>query len=455
MCFFVFKLFGQSCDCASQLDFTIQFYEKNNPAFQKIKSNPKSYSNYKKAVKKIKIAANAQNIIDYCIIQLDEYVALLKDHHSEIGFNLERMDLSTPELIADFKNSANFKQFEKVKLDSLKITSMLKNKEISDIEGIYSNGSSIVIGIVKNENKTDSFKGIVLKNNKLLEFGHVLLELNRKQGNTFEIIYNVGLMGFNFQKLIKIQKIENGLIPSLGFSKTSPISEDKEYEFKILNDSTNYVRISSFEGTLTNQLNSFYDSINSEISSRPYLIIDIRNNGGGSERSYVNLLKYAYTNPLKIDPALVWVSPENILRYEEASVEKDSELILRMKAAKPFTFIPYALNADNTWTLDSTLRHPRKIALIYNRGTASAAEGMITYFVQSDKVITIGENSGGYTGYGNVMPHPTPCGKFTLLSTTTMYFEKSKFEYIGIEPKYKVPENQDWVSYAQKIIYNN
>ena len=455
LCFFLSNLFGQNCDCSSQLDFTIKFYEQNNPAFQKIKISPKAYNIYIKQVQKIKQEAQYQKEIDYCIIYLDQYAALLKDHHSDIGFNLSRIDLSTPDLVADFKKSENYQRFKKVTIDSTQFTSMLNKKNIEDVEGIYSNGKSIIFGIVKNENDTSSYSGVVLKSNKLLDAGHVLLELTRTQGNTFNVTYNAGLMGFNIQKLIKNQKIENGLIPSFGFSKTNPISNEKEYEFKVLNDSTNYIKLSSFDGKLSDKLNSFYDSIHMNIISRPYLIIDIRNNGGGSEKSYLNLLKYAYTNPLKIDSALVWVSPENIKRYEEESVERNRELIIRMKASKPFTFIPQTLDGENIWSLDSTMMYPKKIALLYNRGTASAAEGMIVYFTQSNKVITVGENSGGYIGYGNVMTTQTPCGKFTIRSTTTKYFEKSKFEYIGIEPKYKPTLNENWILFSENIFHNN
>jgi hypothetical protein len=453
--FFLPNLFGQNCDCSSQLDFTIKFYEQNNPAFQTIKTIPKTYNLYLKEVQRIKKEAENKMEIDYCIIYLDQYVTLLKDHHSDIGFNLSRIDLSTPDLIADFKKSQSFKQFKKEKIDSNQITSMLSIKNTEDIEGIYSNGTSIVFGIVNNKNDPNSYLGLVLKSNKLLELGHVLLELTRTQDNTFNVTYNVGLMGFNFQKLIKSQKIENGLIPSFGFSKISPTSNEKEYELKELNDSTNYIKLSSFDGKLTDELNAFYDSIHIKIISKPYLIIDIRNNGGGSEKSYLNMLKYAYTNPLKIDSALVWVSEENIKRYEEESEEKNKELINRMKSAKPYTFIPQALGGENTWSLDSAMTYPKKIALLYNRGTASAAEGMIVYFSQSNKVITVGENSGGYMGYGNVMTSQTPCGKYTIRSTTTKYIEKSKFEFIGIEPKYKPAQNENWILFSEYILQNS
>ncbi len=452
LCFSAGFVLGQQCDCLSQLSFVINYYEQNNPAFQKIKVNPASHKLYLREVQKIKKEAGSLSAIDPCIISLDRYVGLLKDHHSEIGFNLKRTDLGTQEKIADFKKSASYRGYTKVKIDTAQLIPLLQSKKAADIEGIYSNGSSIIFGIFQQDKNPDHYIGVVLRENKLLDVGHVLLELNRTQENSYNVTYNIGLLGFNFQKIFKSQRIENGLIPGFGFSKTNPRSTKKEYEFKMLNDSTNYIRVSSFDAKLTDELDSFYRQVDKEIRDKPYLVVDIRNNGGGSERSYFNLLAYAYTKPLKLDSALVWVSPENIKRYEEAAPGNHTRLIERMKTAKPFSFIPQTEESTNTWALDSATIYPKKIALLYDRGTASSGEGLIVYFKQSDKVITIGENSGGYMGYGNVMTAQTPCEQFTIRSTTTRYFEKSQYEFVGVEPMYKVSRDQDWIKYAQELL---
>lgn len=103
--------------------------------------------------------------------------------------------------------------------------------------------------------------------------------------------------------------------------------------------------------------------------------------------------------------------------------------------------------------IDGTI-YPRKVALIFNRITGSAAEGMITYSIQSNKVITLGENSGGYVGYGNVMTVAVPCGKYLLRSTTTKYLHNSSFEFVGIEPMHKLSYNQDWIEAARTELFN-
>ncbi len=449
-------LTAQNCDCGSQLAWVMAYYEQNNPAFQQLKANREAYSHYNKEIQKIKAAAVQEKDEDRCILQLDQYVLLLKDHHSNIGFNLERADLSTPELIEAFKNAQPYRQFEKIAVDTAKLLTMLQNRPIASIEGIYSDGRNLLFGIIKKENTRNQYRGVVLKRTKLLEPGHILIELTQQKNNTFDVVYNIGLLGFNFQKIFKNITIENGQMPDLGFAKTTAsVAGDQEvrpYAFTALNASTNYLRLSDFDRSLTEELDVFYDSIATEIKRRPFLIIDLRNNGGGSDNSYVNLLQYAYTRPLQFDLSEVWVSPDNIQRYEEFDMEAYTTLISRMKKAPSLSFIPQSEDPSTEWKLDSVTVFPKKIAVLMDRGTASSAEGMIFHLLQSDKVVTIGENSGGYIGYGNVMTAQTPCGKFTVQSTTTKYAQKSKYEFVGIPPMYPVSKKKDWVKYAEKLL---
>ena len=445
---------AQDCDCGSEYDYVVQYFEANSPAFQKIKNNAKEYDDYKKAKAALSEKATSEKDHDHCIVYLDQYVSLLKDHHSGIGFNLKRKDLGSDEKIASFKTSDSYKQFKKLKIDTTEILSNYKSKDASDIEGIYSDGRSIQFAVIKDEKQKDLYRGVILKQNKLLDEGHVLLELEAKGNNHYDVVYNVGLLGFNLNRIFKNIVIENGQMHNFGFSKsTAGIPASENYNFKSLDEKTNYLKLRSFDYRLTKELDSFYTTINNAIKNKPYLVIDIRDNGGGSEGSYFNLLPYAYTKPLKIDSAVVWVSPENIKRYEESGRPNDSVLIKRMKAVKPYSFIPQTEDAIYSWALDSSTVYPKKIALLYNRGTASSAEGMIVYYMQSDKVTTMGEPSGGFMGYGNVMSAPTPCGKFTIQCTTIMYAEKSKYEFTGIEPNVKLTKEQDWVQYARDWLH--
>ncbi|MEJ8800415.1 S41 family peptidase [Pontibacter sp. H249] len=447
---------AQDCDCATEFEFVKSYYEQNSPAFPKIKSDSKAHNNYQQQVKQLSKAIAKEKSEDRCILYLEQYVELLKDHHSGIGPNLKRQDIdfSNEDQMKSFKAGKTFQSFRKVPVDTLKIQAALSTKNPEDVEGIYTNSSGLNIGIIKN--KKGSYIGVVLSKTRLLEVGHVLLELKKKDTSTYEGVYHLGLLGYNFQHYYKEVEVKEGRIPQFGFYKQDFVSQQhkKPYEFKEIDSQTNYIRLSSFDGGLKKELNAFYEAIADKLNSTPYLVIDLRDNGGGDEQCYYNLLPYLYTKPLVIDNADVWVSPENIKRYEELAKGTSTPLIQRMKQAQPYTFIPQVESAINTWELDSTTAYPKKVAVLFNRNTASSAEGMIMYAKQSDKVVTIGENSGGYLGYGNVMQASTPCGKYILGCTTTKYLNKSKYEYIGIEPMYKPADKQDWVTYAQSLFLN-
>ena len=432
------KVSTQECDCSSQFLYIKNYIENNNPAFQSIKSNYEEYENYRKQVKVITDLTRKEKSIDRCVIYLEDYFLLLKDNHSGIDLNIARLPMNLNSqrsiMITNKQNTNPSKSFCPYL--------------VNDIEGIYTNGGSLYFGVIKS--KRDSYKGIVLRKTSLLDVGHVLMDIKRKDDITFAFTLHYGLLAFNFQNIYMKIKPERGRITELGFTKVGvEEAEDvKPYEFRLLDSATNYLRISSFSISLKQELELFYQSVDSSVQEKPYLILDLRNNGGGAEECYTYLLKYFYTKPFAIDLADVWVSPDNIKKYE--SEGHPEELIERMKKATPFTFIPLTQNAITSWEISGT-RYPEKIALIFNKKTASSAEGLIIYAMQSDKVITLGENSG-YLGYGNVKSETTPCGKYIISSTTTRYLEKSKFEFTGITPQIKLKEEQDWVKSAITVL---
>jgi hypothetical protein len=448
-----FYLLAQSCDCIVQFNFVKSHYEKNNPAFQKIKNNTKAYREYAAEVQALTKKIKNESSSERCIIWLEKYVILLKDHHSGIDINLKRLqlDFDSPHVLDSFRKTTAYQSFKIAKVDSMDLYSRLASKSLSDIEGVYTNGGSITFGIV--QNKKNHYTAIVLKKSKLLDVGHILLELEAtKNPLVFNSIYNIGLLGFNFQKIYKAVEVKNGKISIYGFYKpgVQPEEEQPAYSFKELDTQTNYLKLTSFDYSLKDRLNAFYKTIDSTITSKPYLIIDLRNNGGGSEECYLDLMPYVYTEPFKIDDVELWVSPDNIKQYEKYQ-NTSSELISRMKSAQEYSFIPQVENPISEWKMQGT-NNPKKVAILFNRHTASSAESMIIYCIQSSKVVTLGENSGGYLGYGNVMTTDTPCGMFSLRSTTTKYKNNSRYEFVGIEPTIKLPAESNWIEAAREAL---
>lgn len=447
----VLMIFGQDCSCLSQFSFVRNYFESNNPAFQKIKNDPAAFADYKTKVGQLTKAITAEQSNDRCNIYFEQYIALLRDHHSTIDLQLRRLPLNfnSPETIDSFKSTAAYRSFRKIPVDTTALSARLKAMPYTAIEGLYTNDAGWRVGLIQTAPRR--YEGVLLRSTTLADVGHVLLECSQNSDGSFDLVYHTGLLGVNFQHIYKTVQIRNGRIPELGLSKVD-LPENvlsARYAFRELDTVTNYLRLGSFDRSLKPQLDSFYQSIDTIIQSKPFLIIDLRDNGGGAEDCYFPLMPYLYTQPFESDNVDVWVSPDNIRRYEEAGY--DTKLIARMKQATPFTFIPQIEGASGKWTTDSTV-FPRKVVVLFNRGTASSAESMITYCRQSSKVVTMGQPSGGFIGYGDVMAADVPCGKYTLRSTTTRYHNNSRYEFVGIEPEYRLTDADDWIDTAKKFL---
>ena len=66
-----------------------------------------------------------------------------------------------------------------------------------------------------------------------------------------------------------------------------------------LNETTLFLRIPSFEHTEKKAIDSVINVNKQKLLSTKNLIIDIRNNGGGSDASYNEIIPYLYTNPIR------------------------------------------------------------------------------------------------------------------------------------------------------------
>lgn len=246
----------------------------------------------------------------------------------------------------------------------------------------------------------------------------------------------------------------------------SPIYNDNThlYEFRLLNDSTCYVRLSTFGGWLYRELDSFYAAVIPVITAKRYLIIDIRNNGGGSDGCYKALRPLFYTQPIESDIVDILATPENLARYqkelklmishsdlfgEEAIKEKIREVRV-MKKTRLYHFA--RLQPKQYFILKTIPAYPKKIALVFNKATASSAEDLIFDARQSKKVITIGENSGGYTGYGNVYEVSIPHSNLTFTYSTTRYRIQKQYDGIGFTPMYRVNEGEHAIAKALEVL---
>ena len=68
----------------------------------------------------------------------------------------------------------------------------------------------------------------------------------------------------------------------------------------------------------------------------------------------------------------------------------------------------------DTMYMEKVKPFPRKIALLINKNTVSSGELFAMIARQSDKVVVMGENSGGMMDYGNIVTYKTTCSPLRI-----------------------------------------
>jgi C-terminal processing protease CtpA/Prc len=188
--------------------------------------------------------------------------------------------------------------------------------------------------------------------------------------------------------------------------------------------------------------------------NRPNLIIDIRNNGGGQDSFYSELIRLVYTKPYE-SKGVEWYATEgNIKTFEDAlkqgEIRDEEEGILwtnalveaMRKNVGGYVTHPYDLKENTICQEDSVYKMPGKVGIIINEGNGSSAEQFLLAARQSDKVILFGNcNTAGVLDYSNVTPNPLPSNKYQLWCpmTRSKRLPDNPIDNIGISPDVIIP----------------
>ncbi len=468
---FAASSFGQNCDCANDLDFVVKYYEANLPGF-KDNVNDQNKKQYEKFKKELFFKAKNTKLKQTCFKLLTYYVEFFQDNHSSIAKEEQyrRVNEKNEDSVKAFLNSEIFKATEIYPLKE----AALQQYPLNDIRGIYQTKDSMyTIAIIPNKNSFRQYIGVIIdsktplwkKGQVKIEFikpnkkgGYEVFSYNRNHGVAYDpnLFFREGILGNGWFKT----SLKSNTVDSRNYSD----NDSDKLEYKQLNDSTTYIRIPSFSGDITAQLDSFYKRVDLKIQSKPYLMIDVRNNGGGSDNNVLPLLKYIYTKPFVSDIVDLYVTRDNLkiwdlwyknisrdtINYNKEYQTEFLEEINRMKKAPLNSFLQRG--SGDTIKMDTILAYPKKIAIIMNQYCASSCEALLFCAKESDKTILVGENSGGYVGYGEVGSVNTPCYNFTLYCTKTRYRKQQAFEATGIPPDVRLDNKTDWISQTLKLL---
>jgi hypothetical protein len=289
-------------------------------------------------------------------------------------------------------------------------------------EGIYYTADSVYkVGVLKSKKGLRSYVGVILESRApTWKPGQVKFELFDAGEDQFKGIWYlrnhsayISTMQGDWQKGLASEGwFKNGVREQQ--EPVKPLFEEEQHLntfYKKLNDSTGYIRIRTFDLFEAKHIDSVIRANLANIQSMPKLVIDLRWNGGGGDRSMSFLQPIIYTNPVKHTGVDLLLTPDNITAWEKAIDKYRTEIpkkeldhlmqLLDIGRGKARTAVNFA--SDNTDTLPAVWPMPAKVAIVINHGCGSTTEEFLLVGKQSSKVVMAGEPSKGVLDYSNVV----------------------------------------------------
>lgn len=466
--FISLKAFSQkNCDCAGVFSFVAEQIETNSASFAHQVTEGKRNAAYNKHKKQVGKIAESLKTEKECLGIIQYYLSFLRDAHQQLVVTDAYHSSKTVDSVANATKpiADNAEKFE------------LKNIEPKDILGDwhYKDGS-FSIQIQHNREKGRKYVGILsadVKNKNQFPANKADLKIEfykNYKGELYAVYWSFAQLPSSYKVVLKGDVLMLGR--NLTFYRKLPeVRASNKFElpdstyFETLDSNTNYLRINSFDYDNKKTIDSIIRSKHPELLSKKNLIIDVRNNGGGSDLSYSLILPYIMDSTKFQSPiaaSSIWVSKDNLNDYDkerylygvetkEDSLQADKEIATLKRYIGKFE--PYDKTSSKVDTIYSM---PENVYIIQNRFDASSTEGFIMTGKQSGKVKTLGENTAGMVSYGEwrKLEIPDFPAWISMTQKKMIFYNDADFEMIGIEPD--IPLNPDdeinWINISKREI---
>ncbi|MEL6628470.1 MAG: S41 family peptidase, partial [Bacteroidota bacterium] len=294
---------AQECDCSSNFEWAKQTFEENDAGFSYVidQKGEEAYAGHTEIF--IERVKGVENVAECAEIIL-EWLGFFRSGHLSIRA-LNTGDSSAGDQLSDEEIRASFSEWERLEIDVPEFEQYLERKEEHDFEGIWVS-EPYKVGIKKMGDKYIGF--IIEADGVYWTPGQIKLRIQEDLSTTyymrdhsarnFEMAELIGnnhlMMGF-----ITFERVRPTLAPQPEIESYFRSIAAQDPYFEQINDQTTLLRIPSFSYSEKSKIDSVILTNKELILQTPNLIIDLRNNGGGSDGSFEELLPILYTNPIR------------------------------------------------------------------------------------------------------------------------------------------------------------
>ena len=446
------------CNCEKVMEQIIYKIENEYPGFQEKTTNGILYNSFKN--KMVSKSKKSQDSV--CLNTLREYLSFFQDGH--IYLYRDEIEQKEKDIISNDKLNVDIKQF------------IIDIQNTSDkLEGIWES-PNYKIGIIKS--KENDYQGFIIEADttywkpneikfKLYNENNAdyFMQNHSLQKETYKI-YDNSILYFKDLQSVFIKKKPTPEINTKQIEKK--INEIEGFYFKELTSKTVYFKIASFNYPYVDRIEKLIDDNKSFLENHENLIIDLRDNRGGTDLAYQKLLPYIYTNPIR-SVGVEYLATQTLINglqnylkkiSDDEKYESDRKRInknIKLYKENLGKFV----NPDSTIiyidTIEVAKHSPSQVVILSNNRVGSSAENFIMHVKQSKKVKILGTPSYGALDYGSARWFEIGCKNYHLSLPTFRSLRLPDFpiDNIGLQPDIYIDKSvTNWIDFALKYLEN-
>lgn len=466
---------AQNCNCESNFNWLKQTFEENDAGFSyalETKGKP-AYDNHNEIfAQKAKSIKNSAN----CSQMLFEWLTFFRSGHIAIRNLGGGNNAATGSEPNDSEIIKQYEDWEKLEVDLSQFEKHLERKKEVDYEGIWES-PPYKIGIRK---QGQNYVGFIIEADGVYwAKGQVKLRINIEDNKISSVYYmrDHSPREFDEANILGRNYLQMGFITLKRLSPKFESDPTVEQYFKMisarkpfleqLNDRTLLLRIPSFSHTEKKEIDSVILANKEKLLETENLIIDLRNNGGGSDGSYKGLLPFLYTNPIRTVGVELLSTPLNNQRmldfindpYYEFSEEgkKWAQESYDKLSARIGEFVNLDSTIVEIETYDTVYQYPQNIGIIIHENNGSTTEQFLLAAKQSKKVKLFGTTTQGVLDISNMYFVESPCAEFELgySLSRSMRIPEMTIDDKGIQPDYYIDKHipkYEWIEFVNEVL---
>lgn len=468
-------MYGQSCDCNTEYQWLKKTFEENDAGFAHSVS-AKGIQAYQIHNKLIEEQLKTISEKPACTALLNSWLSFFRKGHYAI------IPMDVPDSSNQNEAATNSEEparpWEKINIDHTEFTKYLESKSHQDYEGLWIS-DPYTIGIKKTDTCYTGF--IVASGNNNWSKGDVKLKIF-KEGEKEHGIYFLGDKSATHFNNIEMYDDNNLQLGRFIFRRLNPktISTPEIAQFsKIMGSTDPYIetidastillRIPSFETSMKKMIDSVIIHNKQLITSTEYLIIEIRNNGGGSDNSYAEVLPLLYTNPIRTintEFRSTKLNNQRMLDFindPKYGFDEEDKKWAQKSYEQLEKHLGEFVNLDTSMVdikkLDTTYNYPRQVGIVINGGNGSTAEQFILAAKQSKKVKLFGTTTFGALDISNLYNVFSPTKEYQLFYALSRSLRIPDFviDDRGLQPDYFIDSTikpYQWIDYVKNVLKN-